>query len=119
MEDLFDSLQRMQQNLEQINEKLDSLLSGQASHIRTNHAVREDPKLPEGSQLDVMTLLKLPDRLRKSVIAVSRLHEATAADVSKETGRERPIESFYLNQLVGMGYVRKRRKGYYVYFYIP
>ena len=50
-----------------------------------------------------------PNRLR---------FEATATDLSKETGRVRAVESDYLNQLVAMGLVKKKRKGRDVYFYV-
>jgi len=68
--------------------------------------------------LDVTTLLSLPDHLRKSAIALSSLGEATATDLSKETARVRAVESDYLNQLVSMGLIKKKRKGRDVYFYI-
>lgn len=68
--------------------------------------------------LDAITLLSLPDHLRRTAIALAKLGgESTAEEVSKETGRARAVESAYLNQLVAMGYVAKKRKGRKVYFY--
>ncbi len=70
--------------------------------------------------LDAITLLSLPDHLRRTAIALAKLGgEATAEDVSRETGRARAVESAYLNQLVAMGYIAKKRKGRKVYFYFP
>lgn len=66
--------------------------------------------------LDVMTLLSLPDHLRITIMALSELGDATADQVSKRTGRARAIESSYLNQLVRMGYLEKRRVGRKVCF---
>ncbi len=70
--------------------------------------------------LDAITLLSLPDHLRRTAIALAKLGgEATAEEVSRETGRARAVESAYLNQLVAMGYIAKKRKGRKVYFYFP
>ncbi len=66
--------------------------------------------------LDVLSLLKLPDHLRKTAIALDRLGEGTADDVAEITGRERAVESGYLNQLVRMGYIKKKRVGKKVVF---
>jgi len=64
-----------------------------------------------------MTLLTLPDHLRKTAMTISRLSKATANEVSKETKRARAVESSYLNQLVSMGHLKRERKGRDVYFY--
>ena len=66
--------------------------------------------------LDAMTLLSLPDHLRSTAMALHRLGEATAEEVARATGRARAVESGYLNQLVRMGYVKKRRRGRRVLF---
>lgn len=70
-----------------------------------------------GEVLDVMTLLSLPDHLRKSAMTIVKLKKAMAEDVAKETGRARAIESAYLNQLVRMGYLKRVREGKRVYFW--
>jgi len=70
-----------------------------------------------GEVLDVMTLLSLPDHLRKSALTIVKLGKAMAEDVAKETGRARAIESAYLNQLVRMGYLKRVREGKRVYFW--
>ena len=81
------------------------------------HGKREIPdNLPEA--LDVMTLLSLPDHLRKTAITLCKLGEATAEEVAKQTKRARAVESGYLNQLVVMGYMKKERKGRKAYFYV-
>ncbi len=68
--------------------------------------------------LDVMTLLSLPDHLRKTAITICRLGKATAEEVAEHTKRARAVESAYLNQLVLMGYLKKERKGRKAYFYV-
>ncbi len=68
--------------------------------------------------LDVMTLLSMPDHLRKTAMAVCRLGRTTAEDISQQTHRARAVESAYLNQLVLMGYLKKERNGRKAYFFI-
>jgi len=68
--------------------------------------------------LDVMSLLSLPDHLRKTATVLCSLGEATAEKVAERTGRARAVESSYLNQLVRMGYLKKERRGRRVLFSI-
>ena len=75
------------------------------------------PGLPEAS-LDVMTLLSMPDHLRKTAMSICRCGRATAEEISGQTTRARAVESAYLNQLVLMGYLKKERKGRKAYFFI-
>jgi hypothetical protein len=72
--------------------------------------------LPEA--LDVMTLLSLPDHLRKTAVSICKLGRATADDVSGQTKRARAVESGYLNQLVLMNYLKKERQGRKAYFFV-
>lgn len=66
--------------------------------------------------LDVMTLLSLPDHLRKTATVTGSLGKATADEISERTERARAVESGYLNQLVRMGYLKKERDGRMVLF---
>jgi len=66
--------------------------------------------------LDVMTLLALPDHLRKTASIVCEEGRITARGVSDLTRRSRAVESGYLNQLVRMGHLGKDRGGRRVYF---
>ena len=113
---LVDLLKKMNRNMEVISRKLDRLIDVQRPP--SGQMLRPANSLPEDMPLDVTTLLSLPDHLRKSALALSTLREATATDLSKETGRVRAVESDYLNQLVSMGLVKKKRKGRDVYFYV-
>ena len=104
-------LEKIRANLEQLNEKIDVMLEIQ------KHGQRTIPEnLPEA--LDVMTLLSLPDHLRKTAVSLCKLEKATADEVSKQTKRARAVESGYLNQLVIMGYLKKERQGRKAYFYV-
>jgi len=113
---LVDLLRKLNRNVENMSKKLDRLIEIQRSG--SGQMVRPGVAMPENLPLDVTTLLSLPDHLRKSALALASLSEATATDLSKETGRVRAVESDYLNQLVSMGLVKKKRKGRDVYFYI-
>jgi response regulator of citrate/malate metabolism len=104
-------LEKIRENLELLNEKIDVMIEIQ------KHGRPEIPEnLPEA--LDVMTLLSLPDHLRKTAVTLCKLEEATADEVAEQTKRARAVESGYLNQLVVMGYMKKERKGRKAYFYV-
>ena len=113
---LVDLLRKMNRNMEAISKKLDKLIEIQRSS--GGQTTRPTMSLPADMPLDVTTLLSLPDHLRKSALGLATLGEATATDLSKETGRVRAVESDYLNQLVSMGLIKKKRKGRDVYFYV-
>jgi predicted transcriptional regulator len=104
-------LEKIRENLEKLNDKIDVMIEIQ------KHGQRELPEnLPEA--LDVMTLLSLPDHLRKTAVTLCKLEKATADDVAEQTKRARAVESGYLNQLVVMGYMKKEREGRKAYFYV-
>ena len=104
-------LEKIRENLELLNEKIDVMIEIQ------KHGNREIPEnLPEA--LDVMTLLSLPDHLRKTAVTLCKLEQATAEQVAEQTKRARAVESGYLNQLVVMGYMKKERKGRKAYFFV-
>ncbi|MBS7651274.1 MAG: helix-turn-helix domain-containing protein [Candidatus Bathyarchaeia archaeon] len=109
-------LEELNENIKSIGAKLDRIVTLQEG-LREALAPREKTTF-EGLPLDVATLLSLPDHLRKTALALAELGEATATEISKKTGRVRAAESDYLNQLVAKGYVKKKRRGHGVYFYI-
>ena len=111
--DLLGILNKINSNLEQINVKLGKLIESKET---VEQAAGE--KINGIEALDVMTLLSLPDHLRKTAMILCRLGRATAVHVSKESGRERAVESGYLNQLVVMRHIKKMREGRDVYFYV-
>ncbi len=110
---------KLSRDLEALSAKVDSILASQRRMIPVR-AVGEKKAKDEipYEALDVMTLLSLPDHLRKTAVAVTTLRRATAADVARETGRARAVESNYLNQLATMKYLQRERKGKKVYFYV-
>lgn len=104
-----DILTRIDRSLREINSKLTLLMKTQSARTGTSGSAPEQI-------LDVETLLSLPDHLRKSAMTLSEFGEATAQQVARKTGRTRAAESDYLNQLVTMRLLKKRRKGRDVYF---
>lgn len=103
-------LEKIKENLERLNEKMEVMIELQ------KHG-RKDVLPLQDAPLDVMTLLSMPDHLRKTAMTVCRLGRATAEEVAEQTSRARAVESAYLNQLVIMGYLKKERKGRKAYFY--
>ena len=103
-------LQKIKESLDQLNDKMDVMIEIQ------RHNQKETQIMPDGT-LDVMTLLSLPDHLRKTAVTLCKLGEGTADQIAELTKRARAVESGYLNQLVLMGYLRKERRGRKAYFY--
>jgi len=103
-------LQKIKESLDRLNEKVDVMID------ITRHNPSETHTIPDA--LDVMTLLSLPDHLRKTAVTLCKLGEATAEEVAEQTARARAVESSYLNQLVMMGYLKKERRGRKAYFYV-
>ena len=107
-------LEKIEENLEKLNEKMEVMIEIQKNG---NGNQRSVPTLPD-APLDVMTLLSMPDHLRKTAMAICRCGRATAEETAEQTRRARAVESAYLNQLVIMGHLKKERKGRKAYFYI-
>lgn len=103
-------LQKIKESLDRLNEKMDVMIEIQ------RHGQREGQTIPD--VLDVMTLLSLPDHLRKTAVNLCKLGKATAEEVAEHTKRARAVESGYLNQLVLMGYLKKEREGRKAYFFV-
>jgi len=114
--ELSDSSER--KSFGQLLKKIDGLekrLDEIESRVRALELTR-----PSGEEwhykLGIVDLLRLPDHLRETMIALSEMGNATAEEVMKKTGRVRNLESSYLNQLARMGHVERYRKGRKVFF---
>jgi hypothetical protein len=108
-------LEKIEESLEKLNDKIEIMIEIQKNGNTTNQ--RGTIPLPDAS-LDVMTLLSMPDHLRKTAMTICRCSRATAEEIAGQTKRARAVESSYLNQLVIMGYLKKERKGRKAYFFI-
>ncbi len=104
-------LEKIKESLERLNEKIEVM-------IELQRRGKDDFQPLSDAPLDVMTLLSMPDHLRKTAMTVCRLGRATADDVAEQTRRARAVESGYLNQLVIMGHLKKERVGRKAYFYV-
>lgn len=64
----------------------------------------------------LISLLGLPDHLRKTLIVAEIRGQVTAEDVAVETKRARAVESSYLNQLTLMGFLHKSKRDRHTLF---
>jgi len=117
-EKVSEELKKLREELILISSKIDKIIEMDKRILQSLAKPEKVYREEELGTLDVMTLLSLPDHLRKTAMVMCKVDGATANEVAKETGRARAVESGYLNQLVAMGHVKKRRKGRKVYFYI-
>ena len=104
-------LEKIRENLERLNEKMEVMIELQ------KHG-RKDMQPLSDAPLDVMTLLSMPDHLRKTAMTICRCGRATAEEIALQTTRARAVESAYLNQLVIMGHLKKERNGRKAYFFV-
>jgi ArsR family transcriptional regulator, lead/cadmium/zinc/bismuth-responsive transcriptional repressor len=107
--------EKIEESLEKLNDKMEVMIELQRNNSQGN--TKAALALPDAS-LDVMTLLSMPDHLRKTAMTICRCGRATAEEISEQTERARAVESAYLNQLVIMGYLKKERNGRKAYFYV-
>ena len=105
-------LEKIRENLERLNEKVEIMIELQ------KHDRKEVQPTLTDAPLDVMTLLSMPDHLRKTAMTICRLGRATADETADQTKRARAVESAYLNQLVIMGHLKKERNGRKAYFFV-
>jgi len=107
--------------LQRIEEKIDLLNKMLREHLSISREVGVPSKkidVPLSAPVSVY-LVRFPDSLRQTMLAMDRLKEATTGQVAEETGRSRSVESIHLNQLERMGYIEKFRRGRKVFFRIP
>ena len=107
-----------------LNKKVDLLTHANEKIIEMQHEMLQDltSKKPKKKDVklepDTIALLTLPAALRKTIMALYKMDQATADDLANETKRLRAVESAVANELVRMGYIKKKRDGRKVYFYI-
>lgn len=103
---------KFEKELARIERKIDLILGS----VMGGRRAKGMGEVKGAGSLDIMTLLSLPDHLRKTALTLIEFGSVMADDVAKKTGRARAIESAYLNQLVRMGYLWRKRVGKRVYF---
>lgn len=107
--EIIKKLESIEQRLEDIEKILKEI-----SSMRAEPGIKVAK--PSSLTVGVEGLLELPDSLRKTMMAVQELREATAEETAEKTNRTRSVESIYLNQLVRMGLLQRIRRGKKVYF---
>ena len=122
-QDMRSTLILMVEALNGINDKLETILDAnmklvKISEMLLQHTGKEKPSPDFTKEPDVMAILNLPLTLRKTILILYKLEKATADDLAKETKRLRAVESAAANELVRMGYIKKKREGREVFFYI-
>ena len=73
-------LEKIEESLASLNEKMEVILELQKKGGEGARSV----VLPDAS-LDVMTLLSMPDHLRKTAMAICRCGRATAEEIAQQT----------------------------------
>jgi DNA-binding transcriptional ArsR family regulator len=107
--------------LQRIEKKLDDIVIILKERFTPIDGLKFSPNISSVPSNDVINvyLLKLPDSLKKTMLAMIQKKEASASELAKLTKRSRSLESIHLNQLERMGYIEKYRKGKKVFFLIP
>jgi hypothetical protein len=110
-------------NLNLINNKLSAIIESNERILEINQALLENilSKQNHGENEihpNSKSLLSLPKTLRKTALVLYKLERATADDLAKETNRMRAVESAAANELFRLGFIKKKRDGREVYFYI-
>jgi len=116
--DLGRTLVKLGRDLEALSRKVDSIIEIQKKSAKMPARFLVQGNAVALDSLDAMTLLSLPDHLRKTAVAICKLGRSTAHDIAKETDRARAVESNYLNQLVMMGLLKRERQARKVYFQV-
>ena len=116
-------LTRLADEFNRMNEKIDLMIELNGRLLKTQEELlqrfaKSCPSKDTTLEPDAVALLSLPTSLRKTAMVLYKLNEATAEDLSSETRRLRAVESASANQLVRMGYLKKKREGRKVLFYI-
>ena len=111
-------LEKIEESLERLNDKIEIMIEIQKNNNGNGNNQKVAALSLPDAPLDVMTLLSMPDHLRKTAMTICRCGRATAEETAEQTTRARAVESAYLNQLVIMGYLKKERKGRKAYFFI-
>ena len=116
--DTLETLARIEQDFSTLKTYLEQMVFLQKEILDKLARERFEIKGTEENGLDAAVLLRFPDHLRKTMIALSKVIDGRADEVANITSRARAIESGYLNQLVRMGYVKKMRRKHPIYFSI-
>ena len=105
----LEKVRKLEETLKQIQQRVEKL------------EIKQPPKIKVRNELNPQSLLEidlmnLPDNLRRTMMALAQLGEATPEAVAEKTKRTRGLENLYLNQLEMLNYIEKSKKGKRVYY---
>lgn len=105
----LERLRKLEETVQQLQQKLEQPETTQPPQRG------ETDKLTPQAILEI-DYMNLPDSLRKTMITLAKLKEATPEEIANKTNRTRGLENIYLNQLERLGYIEKAKRGKRVYF---
>ena len=69
--------------------------------------------------LSAMVLLRVPPRYKRTAMAMLKLRQASAEEISRITGKSQNVESQYLGAMFRMGYLERIRVQNFYQYHIP
>jgi len=105
----LERLRRLEETVQQIRERVEQL------ETRPPQRREGTNQLTPQAILEI-DLMNLPDSLRRTMLAIAKLKEATPEEVAEETNRTRGLENLYLNQLERLGHIEKVKRGRRVHY---
>jgi hypothetical protein len=95
---------------------LDRQLNIRGSEVSDIATVERERK---GTPLSAMVLLSVPPRLKRTALAMLKLHQGNPSEVARVTGKTRQAETQYLGMMFRMGYLERVRLGRTYQYRIP
>lgn len=109
MAKILERLKKLEEDVKQIQKSFEE------KETRLLSRREENAKL-SSQAISEIDFMNLPDSLRRTMMALAKMKEATPEEVAEETNRTRGLENIYLNQLERLGYIEKVKRGKRVYF---
>jgi len=95
---------------------LDRQLNVRGSEVSDTATVERERK---GTPLSAMVLLSVPPRLKRTAMAMLKVHQGNPTEVARVTGKTREAESQYLGMMFRMGYLERVRLERYYQYRVP
>lgn len=109
LDQTLERLRKLEETIQQIQKRIEQIETKQPPP-------RDRADQPNPQAIHEIDLMNLPDSLRRTMMAIAKLGEATPEEVAEETSRTRGLENLYLNQLERLGHIEKVRRGKRVYY---
>jgi hypothetical protein len=95
---------------------LDRQLNVRGSEVTDTATVEREHK---GIPLSAMALLSVPPRLKRTAMAMLKLHQGNPTEVARVTGKTAQAESQYLGMMFRMGYLERVRLERFYQYRVP